>query len=112
MESVGPVGKPTLLNTTRARRVASTRSCNSDKCSWSSVRRATAIPCMARFSLISLGVCMLERESSLRQVTQVTSREHVCTRLAPRRKRSHLEDHETQCEAPHSRKYSQANPQS
>src|SRR6202042_3885350 len=102
MESVDPEGNPTLLNTARPKRVASTRRCSSTKCSRSSVRRATAIPCMARFSLISLGVCMLEREGSLRQVTQVTTREHVCARLPPRPKRSDLEDHKTQGEA-HSR---------
>ncbi len=32
------------------------------------------MPCMARFSLISLGVCMLERERTVSQVTQVTGR--------------------------------------
>src|SRR5271167_4967634 len=103
MESVAPVGKPTFANTTWARRVASRRFCSSDRWSRSSVRTATAIPCMARFSLISLGVCMLERESPLRQVTQVTTEERVSEQLAPGCARIHesseMRDHESQCEA-------------
>ena len=67
--SVGPVGNPTWLNTALPSRVASSRFCSVDRWSRSSVRRATAIPCIARFSLISIGVCMLEREGTLRQVT-------------------------------------------
>src|ERR1700685_1204981 len=113
MESVGPVGKPTFANTTRARRVASMGFCSSDKWSRSSVRTATAMPCMARFSLISRGVCMLERESTPRQVTQVTMRTQLWTQLTPRRAlidESDMEDHENQCEA-HSRKTPQSDPQ-
>src|ERR1700719_2856057 len=108
MEWVGPVGKPTLVKTTRARRVASSRFCSSDRCSRFSVRTATAMPCIARFSLISLGVCMLERESPPRQVTQVTRGEQARTQLAPGPapvdKSRRMQGHESQCEM-HSRNY-------
>src|SRR5579872_1844234 len=91
MGSVGPEGKTPLLNTTRARPVASKRRCRSNKRSRSSVRRATAIPCIARFSLISLGVCMLERRSTLRQVTSVTACAHTHAQFPQRRKSSEVQ---------------------
>src|SRR5580693_1179390 len=109
MESVDPVGKPTLLNTTRARRVASRRLCNFDNCCRSSDRTATAMPCIARFSLISLGVCMLERERTVRQVTLVTACLLACTQITGRSKRNVLRDKKHQRKV-HSRKYSPKNP--
>src|SRR5258708_33179024 len=110
MGSVGLEGKFVALHTTRPRRVASRRFCSSDRRSRFSVRRATAMPCMARFSLISLGVCMLERVSTLRQVTQVTARKPKHTQFLLERTSSDLQDRKRYEEA-HNRKTPGANPQ-
>src|SRR5579863_3951029 len=103
MGSVGPEGKLVALQTTRPRRVASRRVCSSDRRSRFSVRRATAMPCMARFSLISLGVCMLERVSTLRQVTQVTARKRKHARFVLEQRSNDVPDRKRYGEA-HKRK--------
>src|ERR1700747_2177804 len=70
--SVALRGKPILLKTIRPTCVLSKRFWSTASCSRSSVRTATAMPCMAWLSLKSFCICMILGNGPLSKVTFVT----------------------------------------